>query len=301
MLYVTPAYAAHDSIHLRLAHAIFSGKAGLSFAVSVTLAYFAHLILGVLGGTIRFAQMGSIYPSPLGIHIFRIGLVSSKPKMRRVDTGMIITGMANEQTIWNRAEMNHPRDAVRTFALAASSACTKLTITVRMPVTSPLPTIIRAALVYLFPEAIRKWANGVRAFVWPGMAGEWKSVSMAANKADGLTPDVTRSAVSSLSDWSELTTSAFAQSGDCGWNRLAVLMTRDEAGGLTLNVSEPSTSFLGNRGWQSTSTFAELGGMIHDVVSSFQLIGHATGRLRSVAVALLLGCATGVIIPRMGA
>lgn len=123
----------------------------IHFARFMAGTYIAHLILGEL------AMMPALVfrPSPSSIHISGVVLFSSKIQMVRTDARRIVAVVKHAQAIWNRANIQLVRDAMRAACdYMAFRANADRAITLVRRTASPEPAGFR--LIDLRPESLLK-------------------------------------------------------------------------------------------------------------------------------------------------
>lgn len=90
-------------------------------------------------------------------HVLCVVLWLPGKQVRRITTGRIVACMTDESAIGYLAMHEDIAKAMRTNALFP---CPKLPVTVVVARSRPLPTIVRAALIYLCPESLfRRWVH----------------------------------------------------------------------------------------------------------------------------------------------
>lgn len=126
----------------------------------------------------RRIAASTLYP-----HIKRIVGLRANEQMRRIATGRIVAPVQDVEAVWNRAVS---KKVNKTRCGPADSFVIELPISMNVPRGNPLPTIIGAAPVYLFPKAIFRRAQQLEPDV------------MAADKANRLTLDMAQLGVASF-------------------------------------------------------------------------------------------------------
>lgn len=156
-----PSAVGNDISNSLLNNAIFSGEFMLEDATRrVSATDFVDLLLGQFCAARPFAMR----VSALLVHIARVVLLRTKKQMSRINASAVVTMVTHMQAIGNWAISEFIRHAVR----GVHSVSTQANFSVSMMVMCcrPLPTFIRAALVYLFPKAFRQWAFWIGAMTF---------------------------------------------------------------------------------------------------------------------------------------
>ena len=121
-------------------------------ALCVPLPYFGHLSRCESCSRMFFAKRVTLFLS----HILQVFLECSKEKVVGIYAFWIVALMANAHVIWNWPDVQFVGNAMSLSALIATQLDLPIAFAVKCAL--PLPTIIRAALIYFFPEAFSQWA-----------------------------------------------------------------------------------------------------------------------------------------------
>ncbi len=178
-----------------VAHRELGGNSFLRGILSNSRPYLKHLF----GGELCACR------SAFRDHVVNIFVLRAKEKMRRVYATRTVSAravVADIHIVRNGAIMQFPTDSVNsdsfgtTFTIAASA---NPSVSFFVQTCQPVPTLVRAALIYLFPKSIGKWARYI----------------MAPDKSKRLTLDPSFFVLCFNRNGRGQATAAFAQLGAC--------------------------------------------------------------------------------------
>lgn len=135
-------------------------------AICIHLADMTHLLIREFCAALTLAFRLSV--AAFFVHIRDVILRRAKPEMSGIDAETVIAPVANLQFFRNRAVMQFIRKAMCADKMRA---CPELSITARVAGCCPVPAIVRAALVYLFPKEFFCWAQGM--MTWQESSSRW--------------------------------------------------------------------------------------------------------------------------------
>lgn len=146
-----PSLAVDDGINNRMANAVFAGQVRPDLARRVPLANLAHLFFGQFGVGVICSDMHTRSGAPFARTVLHIVTPISQPQVRRINTRGIVARVTNICARGYRPIVQFVR---KTVCAVKSLPSPERPVSARLLSSLPRPTIIRAALVYLFPEAV---------------------------------------------------------------------------------------------------------------------------------------------------
>lgn len=145
---MTPFSAVYDAVNGRLEYAELLADLRATLPLFVKAAHFSDLISRKLGVSILFAL--SVSTAALRFAVLRVIPFRAKPKVRGIAAGAIVARMAHTHAVRDGAIVQDVAKAMGVYRLIAGKV--ERTIAYCLGVAAPFPTVIGAALVYLFPK-----------------------------------------------------------------------------------------------------------------------------------------------------